>query len=96
MHDEDNCKYVSKNSVIHLAPLENIALTLLIKNKGKITTKEMICRALYGFELDMFLECRISSLMYRLKKKLGGECKIISKREHGYFIELEERIKNEK
>ena len=87
MHDEDNCKYITKNGVIYLTPLENIALTLLIKNKGRIVTKTMLCKALYCCELDVFLKCRITSLMNRLRNKLEGECEIITRREYGYFIE---------
>lgn len=86
MHDENNYRYITKNSIIQLTPLENIALALLIKNKGKIVTKSIMSKTLYNCEYDVSTNKSITNLICRLRKKLKGECDIISRFKIGYFI----------
>lgn len=87
MLDEINRMYITEDKIIHLTPLENRALSLLIKNKRSVVTNSQLCRAMYSCELDKYLKNCIHITIHRLKKKLEGEIQFITKSGMGYFIQ---------
>lgn len=99
MHDEKNYRYIARDAVIELTPIENKILAILIKNKGKITTYNELCREIYGYDADKYFYFCLSSAVSRLRWKLNDEIKIKTVRKIGYRIEykIESRgIENER
>lgn len=85
MHDEDNYVFITKNQKIDLTVKENKILKLLIQNKGRVVTHEKLCKLLYN-DMDDYLKMCTINKIYRLRKKLKDEVKIITVREVGYKI----------
>ena len=82
MLDEDNCVYITKNDYIKLTPMETYLLGILIKHKNGIVTREYLIKN--GFKGTH--KTYMSSIICRLRKKLKGEVKIITRQKAGYFI----------
>jgi len=73
------------DSIITLGVKELQLLTLLIKNRSKITTKEEIQRELWP--MDFTSEEAIKKIIFRLRKKLTAPL-IVSKRGIGYRLNI--------
>ncbi len=86
MHDEKNCRFITKNKIIDLTITENKILTLLLANKGNIVTHETICLEVYKQKSDYYFRSNIAVIISRLRTKLKGEIKIINKSRLGYYI----------
>ncbi len=87
MYDEDNLVFIGKEKVIQLTLKENIILSLLIKNKGKIIKLEEICKLIYK-DIDFYSKNCARNKIYKLRKKLQGEVDIVTVKGIGYKIPL--------
>ena len=83
MHDYEHFIYILNNKKIQLTVLENKMLKVLIDNKGKVVTHEIISENVYGIKYDSSVKISISNLICKLRKK---GIKIKTKKGWGYEI----------
>lgn len=69
--DIHRCEVINNGETLRLTYKESQLLELLIRNKGQVTTKEMILNKVWGFESDVEIN-NIEVYIYNLRKKL--EC----------------------
>ncbi len=84
MHDYEHYIYVLNNKKLQLTVLENKMLNILIENKGKVVTYDVISENVYSIKYDSSVKISISNLICRLRKK-GIEIHTV--RAIGFMIE---------
>lgn len=87
MHDFENSIYYCKNRLIKLTKTENRMLDLLLKNKGKVVSYNIISKHLYNSKNYKQFKNAIIITILRLRNKLKDEVEIISKRSVGYWVD---------
>lgn len=84
MLDEDNLRYIADGKIIELNRAETVALSILIKEKGKyvsiyllewVLTHDIVGNRSYG-----------ATTIKKLRAKLDGVLEIKTKRGKGYYI----------
>lgn len=86
MHDDEYGRYITKYGYINLSIKENLALKVLLKNRGRVVSYEELSNALYRESLNEEHHYCIRNFVNRLRKKLKGEVEIKIKCSIGYYI----------
>ncbi len=87
--DIDKCTFKYKENIIELTKNEMKILSILIKNKGKVVSRDKIMMSLWNddeFVSDNTLTVNITRLRGRLKEELGLDEFIKTKKGIGYMV----------
>ena len=79
MLNEDGYCFIGKKEIIELTIFETKVLSLLLQNKGRITTYEQICDFTYNQKIDEYYKRTIQTKICRLRTKMKNEVNIKNK-----------------
>ncbi len=86
--DPLKCEVMDGYQVIRLSVKEALLLEMLMRNLGKVITKELIFERVWGYESDIQF-ANIDLYIHYLRKKLNN-CRIKTVRGIGYYLAEEE------
>lgn len=83
----NNGKVTSDSSEVELTSKEFSMLRILLENKGRIVSRDVLIKTLWGYDSDV-VERTVDSHMKNLRKALGNNAKLIKTiRSKGYILE---------
>lgn len=82
--DPLKCEVTRKNKVIQLSVKEALLLEILMRNSGRVITKELLYERVWGYESDIQF-ANIDLYIHYLRKKLSASC-IKTVRGVGYYL----------
>lgn len=82
--DPLKCEVIQDNQVIRLSVKEASLLEILMRNLGRVITKELIFERVWGYESDIQF-ANIDLYIHYLRKKLNN-CRIKTVRGVGYYL----------
>ena len=77
--------YLSQD--VKLSKNQHTILKILLENRGKIISCELLCKAVFNSETDEYDKNAVRTTIHRLREKLNGEIVIKTKQGRGYYID---------